>query len=235
MHNNKIKPVDEMKMLALCSLLSKYDLFHVSADNGKEFNATSIISDADGYIEFKRLFATSVYSKGYVVDIQAISDTEFVCKTSSVTYQISALHNKPLNIAPLGRRVWREISDLMDTAYIGERFTNYIKELDMLVLAVDPWLLGELHPVEQRQIQRIINVYLDGYSNSMQMSRTICFQVRLHDGNKRIYAGVYDLEGQISISSVLLYDDRDINIVSDNLHKKAQRMFSYAEKFIPKK
>ena len=64
MHNNKIKPVDEMKMLALCSLLSKYDLFHVSADNGKEFNATSIISDADGYIEFKRLFATSVYSKG---------------------------------------------------------------------------------------------------------------------------------------------------------------------------
>ena len=123
----------------------------------------------------------------------------------------------------------------MDTAYIGERFTNYIKELDMLVLAVDPWLLGELHPVEQRQIQRIINVYLDGYSNSMQMSRTICFQVRLHDGNKRIYAGVYDLEGQISISSVLLYDDRDIDIVSDNLHKKAQRMFSYAEKFIPKK
>ena len=229
MHNNKIKPVDEMKMLALCSLLSKYDLFHVSADNGKEFNATSIISDADGYIEFKRLFATSVYSKGYVVDIQAISDTEIVCKNSTVT------HNKPLNIAPLGRRVWREISDLMDTAYIGERFTNYIKELDMLVLAVDPWLLGELHPVEQRQIQRIINVYLDGYSNSMQMSRTICFQVRLHDGNKRIYAGVYDLEGQISISSVLLYDDRDIDIVSDNLHKKAQRMFSYAEKFIPKK
>ena len=60
----KIEPVDNMKMLSLLSLLSKYDLFHVSTDNGNEFNATKIVSDKSGYLEFKRLFATSVYSNG---------------------------------------------------------------------------------------------------------------------------------------------------------------------------
>ena len=55
--------VNSVKMLSLISLLSKYDLFHISADNGKEFNATEIISDDSGYMEFKRLFAKSVGKK----------------------------------------------------------------------------------------------------------------------------------------------------------------------------
>ena len=165
----KIEPVDNMKMLSLLSLLSKYDLFHVSADNGNEFNATKIVSDKSGYLEFKRLFATSVYSNGYVIDIQAINENAFVCKTASTTYHISALHIKPQEIVRRKRKQWSDISDLMDTSFIGERYNKYIKELDMLVLVIDPALLGELHPAEQRQIQHIINVYLDGYSNSMQL------------------------------------------------------------------
>ena len=205
----KADPVSNVKMLSLFSLLSKYDLFHISADNGREFNATEIVGDNAGYMEFKRLFANSVHSNGYVVDIQAISEIEFICKTSSVVYHISALHTKQQDSIIRERKIWKEISDLMCVDYFGDRLISYVKELDMLILVVDPSLLGELHPMEQRQIQHIINVYLNGYSDSMQMSRTVCFQIKLHDGRNRIYAGVYDLEGQNSITSIPIYDDRD--------------------------
>ena len=53
--HNKIKPVDNVRMLSLISLLSKYDLFHITTDNGREFNATEIVSENEGYLEFKRL------------------------------------------------------------------------------------------------------------------------------------------------------------------------------------
>lgn len=230
----KIEPVDNMKMLSLLSLLSKYDLFHVSADNGNEFNATKIVSDKSGYLEFKRLFATSVYSNGYVIDIQAINENAFVCKTASTTYHISALHIKPQEIVRRKRKQWSDISDLMDTSFIGERYNKYIKELDMLVLVIDPALLGELHPAEQRQIQHIINVYLDGYSNSMQMSRTVCFQIRLNDGCNKIYAGMFDLEGQCSVTSVQIYSDRDIENMSDEFYQRSQALLKYAKLAAPK-
>lgn len=218
----KADPVSNVKMLSLFSLLSKYDLFHISADNGREFNATEIVGDNAGYMEFKRLFANSVHSNGYVVDIQAISEIEFICKTSSVVYHISALHTKQQDSIIRERKIWKEISDLMCVDYFGDRLISYVKELDMLILVVDPSLLGELHPMEQRQIQHIINVYLNGYSDSMQMSRTVCFQIKLHDGRNRIYAGVYDLEGQNSITSIPIYDDRDKEIIADDLYNKAQ-------------
>ena len=227
--HNKIKPVDNVRMLSLISLLSKYDLFHITTDNGREFNATEIVSENEGYLEFKRLFANSVYSNGCITDIQAICETEFVCKTSTVTYHISALHIKPQNPIIRERKTWKEISDLMDVNYIGERLIRYIKELDMLVLAIDPILLGELHPMEQRQIQHLINAYLDGYSDLLQISRTVCFQVKLYDGRNRIYAGVYDLEGQCSVTSVLIYDDRDKENFSDEFYNKAQAILKYAK------
>lgn len=225
----KADPVSNAKMLSLVSLLSKYDLFHVSTNSGREFNATKIVGDDVGYMEFKRLFSNSVYSNGYVVDIQAISEREFICKTSSVTYKISALHIRPQDSIIRERKVWKEITDLMCIEYFGEQLISYVKELDMLMLVVDPALLGELHPMEQRQIQHIINIYLDGYSDSMQMSRTVCFQVKLHDGRNRIFAGVYDLEGQNSVTSVPIYDDRDKEIVSDDLYNKVQGLLKYAK------
>lgn len=230
----KADPVSNVKMLSLLSLLSKYDLFHISADNGREFNATEIVGDNAGYMEFKRLFANSVHSNGYVVDIQAISEIEFICKTSSVVYRISALHTKQQGSIIRERKIWKEISDLMCVDYFGDRLISYVKELDMLILVVDPSLLGELHPMEQRQIQHIINVYLNGYSDSMQMSRTVCFQIKLHDGRNRIYAGVYDLEGQNSITSIPIYDDRDKEIIADDLYNKAQGVLKYAKEMAAK-
>ena len=230
----KADPVSNVKMLSLFSLLSKYDLFHISADNGREFNATEIVGDNAGYMEFKRLFANSVHSNGYVVDIQAISEIEFICKTSSVVYHISALHTKQQDSIIRERKIWKEISDLMCVDYFGDRLISYVKELDMLILVVDPSLLVELHPMEQRQIQHIINVYLNGYSDSMQMSRTVCFQIKLHDGRNRIYAGVYDLEGQNSITSIPIYDDRDKEIIADDLYNKAQGVLKYAKEMAVK-
>lgn len=230
----KADPVSNVKMLSLLSLLSKYDLFHISADNGREFNATEIVGDNAGYMEFKRLFANSVHSNGYVVDIQAISEIEFICKTSSVVYHISALHTKQQDSIIRERKIWKEISDLMCVDYFGDRLISYVEELDMLILVVDPSLLGELHPMEQRQIQHIINVYLNGYSDSMQMSRTVCFQIKLHDGRNRIYAGVYDLEGQNSITSIPIYDDRDKEIIADDLYNKAQGVLKYAKEMATK-
>ena len=230
----KADPVSNVKMLSLFSLLSKYDLFHISADNGREFNATEIVGDNAGYMEFKRLFANSVHSNGYVVDIQAISEIEFICKTSSVVYHISALHTKQQDSIIRERKIWKEISDLMCVDYFGDRLISYVKELDILILVVDPSLLGELHPMEQRQIQHIINVYLNGYSDSMQMSRTVCFQIKLHDGRNRIYAGVYDLEGQNSITSIPIYDDRDKEIIADDLYNKAQGVLKYAKEMAVK-
>ena len=169
-----------------------------------------------------------------MLSLWAISEIEFICKTSSVVYHISALHTKQQDSIIRERKIWKEISDLMCVDYFGDRLISYVKELDMLILVVDPSLLGELHPMEQRQIQHIINVYLNGYSDSMQMSRTVCFQIKLHDGRNRIYAGVYDLEGQNSITSIPIYDDRDKEIIADDLYNKAQGVLKYAKEMAVK-
>lgn len=225
----KVDHVDNTKMLSLISLLSKYDLFHISVDNGKEFNATEIIGRESGTLEFRRLFATPIFTDDIVVNIQAADIDGFICNTPNQTYRIKALHNKPQDIIARKHKTWKEISDLMDTDYFSEEFVIHIKELDMLILAVDPWLLGELSPVEKNQIKNIINIYLGGLSRSMQMSRSVCFQIRNVDGHDRIYAGIYDLEGRCSVTSKLIYDDRDKETVSDEFYQKAQCILKYAK------
>lgn len=228
MHTNTIS-VSDMKMLSLISLLSKYDLFHISTNDGREFNATKIVNRESGTLEFKRLFAVPVITEDIVTDVQAITVDEFICYTANKTYKIKALHNKPLEIADSEHKTWNEISDLMDTAYFSEQFTAYIRELDMLILAVDPWLLGELSPVEKNQIKNIINVYLGGLPKSMQMSRTVCFQIKNENGLDKIYAGIYDLEGRCSVTSRLIYSDRDKETMSDDFYQKAQCILKYAK------
>lgn len=225
-----LSPVTNTKILSLVSLLSNYDLFHISVDNGREFNATEIVGRNDGTIEFRRIFATSTYTDDIVVDIQAKSEKEFVCMTDKSVYVITALHTKPQDDIISSPKLICDVTDLMDVAFIGSQFTRYIKELDILLLVVDPYRLGNLSAVDQNKIQRIINRSLDGLSRSMQMCRTVCFQVRMNDGCKRIYAGVYDLEHQCSVTSKELYNERDREIVSNDFYSKVQAMRSYAEK-----
>lgn len=232
----KSDPVNKTKMLSLITLLSNYDLFHISADDGQEFNATEIINRESGTLEFRRLFATPIFTDDIVTDIWANAVDEFCCQVPNKTYRIKALHKKPQDTVVCEHKTWKEISDLMDTDYFSKRYTLYIKESNTLVLAVDPWLLGELTSVEKSQIKNIINVYLGGLFKSMQMSRTVCFQVKWVNGYNMIYAGIYDLEGSRPVTSKLIYDDRDRETMSDELYHKAQRILNYAkaaqEKFL---
>ena len=226
--------MSNLKLISFIAVASNYDLFHIVVDDGYEFGSTQIVERNDGSLEFKRLFATSVYSDNALIDVQALSETEFVCKTPDKAYHIFALHKKPQQIPNHPQRKWNDITDLMDVSYFGERFTTYIKELDTLFLVVDPYLLGELAAVEQFQIKNIINVYLGGLSRSMQMCRTVCFQVRMNRDCKKIFAGMYDLERGCSVTSNLIFDERNSDEMSEEFLKKVDAILLYAEKTFEK-
>ena len=135
--------VENNKILALIAILSKYDFFRVSSSDGTEFNCTEIICNEFGCIEFKRLFSTPIYLER-ITAIEAVSAKEFVCKSKGRTYIIVPLHNKPSKIQVRENRNIGSLIDLFNVDYFGNRFTTYIKELDLLILVVDPYLLGEL-------------------------------------------------------------------------------------------
>lgn len=215
------------KILMLVSILSQYDFFNVIMNDGTDFKCTEIMVDDSGCLEFKRMFATPLYSD-QIVDVHAISTKEYVCKSDKREYTIVPINNKPINLPIRSEKNWKSIVDLLDPSLFGDRFTTYIKELDILVLVVDPYLLGELTIKERLQIQHIIDVELHGLSRSMQMCRTVCFQVKIHDGRHRIYAGMYDLEHNQSVTSKMIYDERKKE-VPKALHKAATKVISYAE------
>lgn len=222
------KPVERAKLLALVALTSNYDLFSVSTDQGTEFGATRISIKQDDFLMFERQFAKPIYVTEWITDIQAKSETEFVCTGENITYTISALHRKPEAIAAHVDRQYCDLVDLMDVNFFGNRLTTYIKELDTMILAVDPYCLGELTAQESAQIEKIINVNLGGLGRSMQMCRTACFQVRMNDGKQRIYAGIFDLEHGVSVTSDLLYEDSMKDMVSDAFYNKCMSIVAYA-------
>lgn len=224
----KKKPVENAKLLTLVALLSDYDLFRVTTDSGREFNATGISVKQDNFLVFQRQFATSVYLSEWITSIQARSMTEFVCEAETETYTIVALHKKPDTISAHVDRQYRDLIDLMDVSFFGNRLTTYIKELDTMILAVDPYCLGELTVKEAAQIEKIINVKLDGSGRSMQMCRTVCFQIRMNDSKQRICAGIFDLERGVSVTSGLLYEDSMKDIVSEQFYTKCMGMIAFA-------
>lgn len=222
------KPVERAKLLALVALMSNYDLFSVTTDRGMKFGATGINIKQDDFLMFERQFAKPIYITEWITDIHAKSDTEFVCTGENIIYTISALHKKPEVIATHIDRQYCDLVDLMDVNYFGNRLTTYIKELDTMILVVDPYCLGELTAQESAQIEKIINVNLGGLGRSMQMCRTACFQVRMNDGKQRIYAGIFDLENEVSVTSDLLYEDSMKDLVSDVFYNKCMDILAYA-------
>lgn len=222
------KPVEKSKMLFLVSLLSDFDFFRVNVSNGSEFYATRVRDKQDYFLVFERQFATSIYANERIIDIQAISDTEFICRAENNTYTINALHRKPDAVAAHVDRQYKDIVDLMDVSFIGNRFVSYMKELDLMFLVVDPYCLGELTIKEAAQIEKIINVNLKGSGKSMQMCRTICFQVKMNGGRNQIYAGIYDLEHGVSVTSEFLYEERMKELVSDEFYDKCCGLIEYA-------
>lgn len=220
--------VEKAKMLTLIALLSDYDLFHINVSDGSKFYATRIRDKQDHFLVFERQFATAIYANERILDIQAISDTKFACQGENNTYTITALHKKPDAVAAHVNRQYRDIIDLMDVSFIGNRFLTYMKELDLMLLVIDPYCLGELTTKESAQIEKIINVNLKGLGISMQMCRTICFQVKMSGGKNQIYAGIYDLEHGVSVTSELLYDDSMKELISNEFYDKCYGLIEYA-------
>ena len=230
--NNSVK--ENQKLLSLIAILSGYDFFEIVINDGERFCSTGIEQYSIGYIEFKRIFAKSKFTNTTIKDVIALSSTEFDCHTQDAKYRIKAIHKKPKEQIIRPRQNWNEISDFMEEEYIGEQFIEVIEELNLIILAVDPYLLGELDSISYRQIQKLINTSLHGISNSMQMCRTICFQIKMNDPFNRIYAGIYDLERRCSITSYNIYDERNMEVISDKLYKKSKKIIEYAKRIVAK-
>lgn len=225
---NKTVSKHEVEQLVL--ELSRFKTFKVVTDNGFKFCTTEIVSHMETFLEFKRQFATSLFSDDSLASIIKVADNRYSCTTLSATTYIILCIGERDQLVDHGQRRWNEVADLMDLSYINPTMKLYIRELDLMVLPVDPTMLGRLTTKEQAQIKRIINVYLDGKGRAMQMCRTVCFKVRLHDGRNRIYAGIFDLERGCSITSKQIFEEYMSEVVSDEFLAKCRKFLAYAKK-----
>ena len=211
--------------------LGQFGMFKVTTDKGIEFMTTEIVSNMGVFLEFRRLFASSVYTDNAVIGIKYVSKTVAICKTSTTTYTIKAVYGRKEPI-DRGRRKFNQVEDLMDLQYVDDNFNMYFPELDLLILPIHPALLGKLTITEQAQIKRIINVYLYGKEQSMQMCRTVCFQVRLHDDRNRIYAGIFDLERGCSITSRQIFEEYMSVDMPDDILARHRAFQNHAKEFM---
>lgn len=198
--------MEEWNKLSFFAFLSNYDYFSIQKEDNPVFFATGIERSCGWVLKFIRKFATPVYSDGELSSAAAISSTEFKCRIGEFTYYLRALHEKSDTLPLREKKNWKNILDFADTEYINKDKCQYIKELDLLVLVVDPDLLGELSAVEESQIKRFINIRLHGNGAAMQMCRSICFECKIHSDSKVIYAGMYDMENFVPVSSVMVYN-----------------------------
>lgn len=172
-----------------------------------------------------------MYTDNAVIGIKYVSKTVVICKTSTTTYTIKAVYGRkePVN---RGRRKFSQIEDLMDLKYVDDNYNMYFPELDLLILPIHPVLLGKLTITEQAQIKSIINVYLYGKGQAMQMCRTVCFQVRLYDDRNRIYAGIFDLERGCSITSRQIFEEYMSVDMPDDILAKHRAFQNHAKEFM---
>lgn len=227
--------MEEWKMLSFFALLSNYDYFSIQKEDDTAFFATGIERSCGWVLKFMRKFATPVYSDGELISVAALSNTEFKCRIGEFTYYIRALHEKSNNLPIRKKKDWKNILDFADTEYINKDKCQYIKELDLLILVVDPDLMGELTAVEESQIKRLINIRLHGNGVAMQMCRTVCFQCQIHSVNRIIYAGMYDLENSVSISSVMVYNNCISQSMSNVEEQQYINFWNYAQQLYHEK
>lgn len=227
--------MEDWKLLSFLALLSNYDYFSIQKEQEPEFFATGIERSCGWVFKFARKFATPKYSDGELMNVSALSETEFECQFGDLTYHIRALHEKPKSILNRGEKNWKGILDLADTEYIDVEKSQYIKELNMVVLVIDPDLLGELTVTEESQIKRIINVYLHGQGNAMQMCRSVCFEIKLNDPQDRIYAGMFDLERSVPVTSVMVCNRNLTETMNETSVQKYTKLRQLAYKLYDEK
>lgn len=196
-------------MFSLIALLSKYDLFHVITSDGEEFNAAEL-KEHHGFFEFRKWFASTIYSNDVIIDIHAINFNEFVCTTRNLkTYRIIALQERPKASEPLHSDFEiKSIFDLLDIRFIDKLLVQYQNDLNMLMLPVSPYQLGILTHSQYFKIKRIIDTELSGLSEHLQFNRTVCFYCKKADTYRQIYAGIYNLEINRPVTVRFIYDSR---------------------------
>ena len=219
----------EWKLLLFFALMSNYDYFSIQKEDEPVFYATGVERSCGWVLKFTRKFSTPVYSDGELFSATAINPTEFKCRIGEFTYYIRVLHEKSNALPVREKKNWNNILDFVDTEYINEDKCQYIKESDLFVLVIDPDLLGELTAVEETQIKRLINIRLHGNGAAMQMCRSVCFKCQIHSANHIIYAGMYDLENSVSVSSVMVYNSRISQSMSDDEDQQYTNLWNFAQ------
>lgn len=222
--------MEDWKLLSFFALLSNYDYFSIQKEDNPVFYATGIERSCGWVLKFARKFATPVYSDGELISAAALSATDFKCQIGEFTYHIRALHEKSNALPVREKKNWKDILDFANTEYMNTEKSQYIKELDLLVLVVDPDLLGELTAVEESQIKRLINVRLHGNGAAMQMCRSVCFECKIHSDNQIIYAGMYDMENSVPVSSVMVYNKQLSCSMTDTEAQQYASLWNLAQK-----
>lgn len=197
---------NELEFSAWLSLMGNYNYFTVQQDDKPPFYSTGINRSCGRVLEFERKFATPVYSDGEVTEITAISPTTFKCQIGEHVYNICAIHEKPKILPAYETKTWDNILDFVDTKYINSKTIQYIEELGLVILVVEPDLLGKLTPVDEARIKWFLDVYLHGQRKPLQMCRTLCFECDIHSGRQAIYTGIYDLENNVPLNKVMVYN-----------------------------
>lgn len=141
--------------------LGQFGMFKVTTDKGIEFMTTEIVSNMGVFLEFRRLFASSVYTDNAVIGIKYVSKTVAICKTSTTTYTIKAVYGRKEPVKR-GRRKFSQIEDLMDLKYVDDNYNMYFPELDLLILPIHPVLLGNLQlPNKHRSRALLMYIYME--------------------------------------------------------------------------
>lgn len=197
--------------LAAVTLLSRYNWFDVNAENIKgetsKFCATEINIQKDGYLEFKRQFATTKYT-GAIEKVIPISQSKFLLQdTRGTVYTIEA-SNKAFADCTKASGSKDDPFSLVDWT------RSLIDEAGNPVVVLDLRKLGNIPPAMNYRIQFYINVYLGGYGNRYQVCRTVYF----HKVGQEIYAGVYSLETERPITK-MLFDAEYLDLTYDETDK----------------
>lgn len=195
-----MKTTINLSCLAAVALLSRYNWFDIDTEDttGKtsKFCATEISIQKDGYLEFKRQFATTKYS-GAIEKVIPISQSKFLLQDTRGTVYTVEASNKTFS----DRNTASGSKD--DPASLIDWSRSHIDKAGNPVVVMDLRKLGNISPAMNYRIQFYINVYLSGYGNRYQIPRTIYFQ----QIGPEIYAGVYNLDTEKPVTKLVYYAD----------------------------
>ena len=195
-----MKTTIDFSALAAVALLSRFNWFNVDTENVKgetsKFCATEINIQKDGYLEFKRQFATTKYS-GAIEKVIPINQSKFLLQDTRGTVFTVEGSNKTF----ADRNTASGSKD--DPASLIDWSRSHIDEAGNPVVVLDLRKLGNISPAMDHRVRFYINVYMGGYVNRYQVNRTIYFQ----QIGTEIYAGVYSLETEKPITKLVYYAD----------------------------